>query len=62
MSAVGAKSDSNTVSETTIDVSMEEKHVNTIQKNGSVLSGYTVITKSMIGTGMFSTTNSCIPS
>jgi hypothetical protein len=52
MSAVGAKSDSNTVSETTMDVSMEEKQVTGTIKNGTVLSGYTVITKSMIGSGM----------
>ena len=59
MSAVGAKSDSNTISDSTMDISMEEKKDIVSQKSGTVLSGYTVITKSMIGSGMFIDDISC---
>ena len=48
--SLGAISDSKAISETTMDVSMESKPP-TQQKTGTVLSGYTVITKSMIGAG-----------
>jgi len=58
MSAVGAKSDSNLASEPTIDTSLEMKPVMS-EKTGTVMAGYTVITKSMIGAGMFSMAFGC---
>ena len=48
----GAKvSDSDKVSEETMTLDPNVKPV-TVEKHGTVLSGYTVLTKSMIGAGM----------
>lgn len=49
---LGAKtSDSYPISEETADPGMDMK-IEQPERHGSVLSGYTVITKSMIGAGM----------
>ena len=52
MKVTGAHSDSDVHTQETLDTSMESKPVSE-PKSGSIIAGYTVITKSMIGAGMF---------
>jgi len=58
MKVNGAHSDSDVNTQETLDTSMETKPIAT-PKSGSIIAGYTVITKSMIGAGMFSMAYGC---